>query len=96
MTIWAVMRGVTEYRFLFTGNYSFSPPWDPEDFRRCYLLLRLVPEWRDRLHKVEEIFPEWKGLVENWDELTELYEKERENTDGNAPHLYTRMKALLN
>lgn len=94
MTIWAVMRGVIEYRFLFTGNYYFSHPRDPDDFRRCYLLLRLIPEWRYRLNEVAEILPEWKSLVENWDELTELYENERENADGNAPLLYARMKEL--
>lgn len=94
-TIWMVLRNVHFQQSPFPERLRFAPPWDPGDFRRCYLLLRLIPEWRGRLEEVAEQFPVWKPLVKNWDELTELYEMERENSDGNAPLLYARMKELL-
>lgn len=64
------------------------------DFRRCYLLLKFIPEWKQRLHEVAERFPKWKPFVEQWDELTQLYEEERENVDGKARKLYARMREL--
>lgn len=94
-TIWAVMRGVNvDPEWEFFDRASFYPPSDPADFRRCYLLLRLIPEWRKRLWEIPLRFPWWNGVIWNWDELTALYEQERENPDGNAPLLYERMKKL--
>lgn len=96
-TIWTVMRGVNiSLVSSFGGGASFYPPSDPADFRRCYLLLRLIPEWRERLWEIPIQFPLWNGIVYHWDELTTLYEQERENPDKSAPLLYKRMKELLN
>ncbi len=55
-----------------------SVPCDISDFRRCWLLLRLIPEWQTRLNEVAEKHPAWKALVEHWNELEKLYIKERE------------------
>jgi hypothetical protein len=67
-------------------------PYDPDDFRRCKQLLDLVPEWRERLLEVAEVFPFWKPYTDAWDELDALYEAEA--SSGKAPKLYDRMKVL--
>ena len=74
------------------GNVFHEPPLDPDDFGRCYRLLRAFPEWRARLPEVAAAYPEWAGLVDAWDELTALYEEER--ASGTAPKLYARMQEL--
>ena len=88
-TIWFVMMGRKP-----TKQYFYpSPPSDPSDFGRCYRLLALMPSWRPRLPEVAAKYPEWKGLVEHWDELTTLWNEE--SPTGKCPKLYDRMKELL-
>jgi hypothetical protein len=71
-TMWSCLMGVTEHRI----NY----PHDPDDFSRCYKLLQFVPEWRLELGKLKTLHPVWEKLVDNWDTLTEMYERNvREN-----------------
>lgn len=53
-----------------------------------------MPSWRARLGEVAAAEPDWKPLVEAWDELTALYEDELTNKSGLAPKLYARMKEL--
>lgn len=89
-TIWAVMMAAG------AGHHGFFdswPPSDPDDFGRCYRLLRAFPDWRPRMPEVAVRFAAWKPLVEAWDELTALYELEQ--PAGSAPKLYARMRALL-
>lgn len=84
---------------VMTGSKMEDPgpdiPYDPSDFGRCYRLLALFPEWRERLGEVAEKFPMWGPMVKAWDELTTLYEEEVLNEDGKAPRLYARMQALI-
>lgn len=68
-------------------------PMDPSDFGRCYRLLKLFPQWLPRLGEVADRYPEWRPLVEAWDELTALYEKEMHK--DRSPMLYARMQELL-
>ena len=72
-----------------------SVPWDADDFGRCYRLLNIFPEWKSRLQEVADKYPEWQKLVDNWDKLTEIYERETKNKDGRAPELYRIMSDLL-
>ena len=67
-------------------------PGDPDDFGRCHRLLVLIPEWRERLREVAAAYPRWRGLVENWDELTSLYLEELPTR--HAPRCYKRMQEL--
>jgi len=53
-----------------TCNY----PYDPDDFSRCYALLKIVPEFRAELHKMKEEGGVWSDYVDNWDNMTEMYE----------------------
>jgi hypothetical protein len=80
------------------GRYEdFNVPYDPDDFRRCHLLLKAFPELRPKLGKVAERFPEWKALVERWDEVEALLTSEIGDIatgKGDAPKTYALMKEL--
>jgi hypothetical protein len=86
--VWAVMMGQTTTRI----RHEYDVPHDPADFGRCYRLLKVMPSWRARLPEVAARFPEWRGFVDAWDELTALYEEAL--PAGPAPKLYARMQEL--
>lgn len=52
-----------------------SHPHDPDDFKRCYKLLEIIPEWKESFHLMKDVSPIWNRLVENWDTLTNMYER---------------------
>ncbi len=54
---------------------TYCHPSDPDDFRRCYLLLKCMPEWNDRLSELCPLSQVWEKLVYCWPMLTELMEK---------------------
>ncbi len=56
-------------------NFSISYPYDPDDFSRCYKLLEVVPEWKSELNKLKPLCQEWSNLIDNWDELTRMFEQ---------------------
>src|SRR6266702_3517315 len=74
------------------SGFLYDVPHDPADFGRCHRLLQLMPEWRAQLHKVAEVFPKWKPLVDAWNELEALWLKEKPS--GRCPLLYERMHVL--
>jgi hypothetical protein len=51
-------------------------PYDRSDFGRCYRLLAMFPEWRDRLEDVADKYPSWAHLVQQWGYLERLYEND--------------------
>jgi hypothetical protein len=68
-TICAVMTGAAALSF------GADTPSDPDDFGRCYRLLKHFPEWRARMPEVAKKHPKFGPMVEAWDELTALYEQ---------------------
>lgn len=78
-------------------------PHDPDDFGRCYRLLRIAPEsWRRVRFPVQmpERSPEWAALAGAWDELTTMYEsvvgpKGHDWTPAAARKMYERMRGLI-
>jgi hypothetical protein len=94
-TIWSVMMGAEP-------DYHGEPS-DPDDFGRCYRLLKIAPaSWRANLSRVSDKYPVWTALVRQWDELTALYEDELVNGPIDkkyrvrmAPKTYARMKELI-
>lgn len=68
---------------------EYDYPRDCSDFGRCYRLLRLVPEWRDRIEEMVNHGPYWEAIATSWSELSALYEA------NDHDKLYQRMKALL-
>lgn len=61
--------------FMGSKNFVVNYPYDPDDFKRCYKLLNTVPEWKTRMHELKSLCPQWNNLVNNWDKLTEMFEK---------------------
>lgn len=60
---------------------SQAYPWDVDDFRRCYKLLKLIPEWEEEMLSNSQCSLRlccnvWTKLVDCWPELTRLYEAE--------------------
>jgi hypothetical protein len=69
-------------------------PYDPDDFSRCYKLLELFPGWKGRMQEVADKYPKWIPLVKNWDYMTELYEMEKTRKDRRMPELWNLMSGL--
>lgn len=71
-------------------------PADPDDLRRCRLLLEAVPTFRTELHRMAEVGPAWAALVDRWDELCALMDREapdwREGR-GAMPRTYALMRS---
>lgn len=78
---------------LLDDDWGYSTPQDAGDFKRCYELLQLIPEWRTRLNEVAEKHPHWKLIVEHWGELESLF-KEALN-DKTAPNPFWKFNSLL-
>jgi hypothetical protein len=72
---------------------AYSYPLDPADLGRCIRLLALAPEYRQRLHEMKTVSPEWAALVDHWKELERLYHSEA--ASGKARQCYDRMHELL-
>ena len=69
-----------------------SHPHDPDDFRRCYLLLKAVPQFRSKLGRMKNVSPTWSRLVDNWDKLTEMLEEQMQTKKPNG--MYEFMQKL--
>jgi len=50
-------------------------PYDSSDFGRCYNVLQAMPSLKDNFSKLAELSSERKALVENWDYISENWEK---------------------
>lgn len=86
-TIWLMMTG----RFHQHQSEPTGAPHDPDDFGRCYRLLKRFPEWRVQIVDMGFV-PGWEKLAENWGELEALYEEELPS--GKCAKLYARMREL--
>ena len=58
--------------FTKRGSSKTAYPHDPDDFRRCYELLKVMPEWRDRINEVGLLSNAWFQLTSNWGKLEEM------------------------
>lgn len=97
---WAAGRDTGTSSLTIYGALTGTPsphdrsdvPHDSADFGRCYRLLKLFPEWRNRLGEVAKKHSKWRGLADAWGELETLYEVELQT--GKANGLYERIKEL--
>lgn len=94
------MSSEAMWRCFMNGINAHSPnncPSDPDDFSRCYKLLQAVPEWKKDLYKLRDLSPAWNNLVENWDELTKMFEQNEREGWKNYKEIgmYEFMKKLI-
>ncbi len=88
------------YRFISSGyrnlgsssQYENIHPSDPSDFRRCYILIKAIPEWRENLDLMKQISPTWSNIVDNWDKLCSMLEELVETHKDNG--MYDFMKSI--
>ena len=68
---------------------SWTPyPHDPDDFSRCYNLLKIFPEWKERIEEMKCLGKIWRRIALAWEELEVLYEQK------DHKKLYERLKQL--
>lgn len=74
-------------------------PWDPDDFRRCQLLLKACPLAALAFDQMRTASPQWARLVDAWDEIHATIESECPDylarPRGEAPKGYRLMKQVL-
>lgn len=92
-TIFTMLTGINAL-----GDHSHSHPYDPDDLKRCRLLLEQCPQLQNIFYEMEKVSKEWAFLVANWDELCKTMDEEApdwRNGKGSAPKTYGMMKNLL-
>jgi hypothetical protein len=94
-TIYSVLTGKRS-----AGGRDGDAPYDPDDFGRCYRLLKRYPHWVEQLPKVAEAWPIWREFVPRWKEMCALYESEAmpdekgfAKAGSRAPKLYELIQA---
>lgn len=55
---------------------EYAHPYDPADFIRCKKLLQAVPELQGKLQDMSECSDAWSGLVDDWELISGLIEKD--------------------
>jgi hypothetical protein len=76
-------------------------PHDPDDFRRCQLLLRDCPLAAASFHLMRDVSPSWARLVDAWHQIHATLEAETpgyldDPRGRSAPNGYRLMKQILN
>jgi hypothetical protein len=68
---------------------GFVPPLDPDDFRRCYLLIKAVPELKKNFHLLRLVDPpHWANIVDNWDQLCAMLKEQMATGKPNGMYEY--------
>lgn len=83
----------------YQGIKNFnSYPHDPDDMRRCRLLLEQVPEFAPRILEMAAVNLQWSRLVNRWDEICATMDEEfpywRTNR-GSAKKTYAIMRECI-
>ena len=60
-------------------DFGFCHPLDADDFRRCWLLVKAVPEIKKRFLALSLVSFEWCGIVEGWEALAAMFEAKDSN-----------------
>jgi len=91
-TIFRTLAGIKQK----PGDWS-SHPHDPDDLRRCRLLLEQVPEFAPRIAEMAAVSPEWAQLVKFWELLCRTMDDECDwrNRKGRAANTYEMMQECI-
>ena len=82
------------------GKWFSNWPHDPDDLRRCEILLRAVPLLRRRFSEMRDVHPVWSALVDHWEGIVECMEQEvpgifESAPHGSAPKSYALMRSVI-
>lgn len=67
-----------------SGFDRTAHPYDPDDFRRCRLMLEACPELLIKLQDAADLSPQWAALIDCWATLYETMDAETPN--WRSPH----------
>jgi hypothetical protein len=79
---------------IVNNYFGLEHPHDPSDLNRCVELMKTAPEIKEEFYRMKEVSNIWSVLVDHWDELVLLMEKEKEQNNGRCTKTYQRMKEL--
>lgn len=68
------MAGIALGADAMDHGWGTDAPHDPSDFGRCYRLVKAVPEIRAAFPVIGARVPAFAGILENWDDLAQIYE----------------------
>lgn len=84
-------------------TWAINYPSDPDDLRRCILLLEQVPEFAPRISEMSFVSPVWAALSSQWDLLVQELKEEAAAFPGgwkgrhwSCPRTYEHMRLLIN
>lgn len=78
---------------MFFLEQNNAHPYDADDLKRCYFLLKILPEWEIEFKRtMQTVSIEWKNLVNNWDLLIEMLEKKLK---GEHTDLHRKIQSLI-
>lgn len=69
-------------------------PRDVADWGRCFRLLELIPEWRERIGEMSRHGPYWTALVSRWRDIESAYRRDM-RAGGPADDLIRRLVRAL-
>ena len=92
-TMFTVLTGIDAL-----NGWRYDHPHDPDDLKRCRLLLERCPQLKNVFFEMEKVSKTWALLVSDWDNLCKTMDEECpewRNGKGSAPKTYEMMKAIL-
>lgn len=72
---------------------DFAYPHDPDDFGRCYRMLRVCTDIAGNFQVIPDLPNPWPQLRTAWPELEKLWEEE--SPSGRCPRLYERLQTII-
>ncbi len=75
-----------------------SYPYDPDDFNRCLLFLKDVPEAREHMDSLRSMSVVWDVLIDKWEEIERSFLDEvglNWHKSNRAPKTYELMDNIL-
>lgn len=82
----AMFLGITGVKPYDMAGSALAYPLDPDDFKRCRLLVEQVPEIAARLEAVSSVSPIWQQIVDSWYSLCDTMDSESPNWRSGKVH----------
>lgn len=93
-TLFTRLSGIDACKY----NNKPAHPYDPDDLKRCRLMLERCPSLQEKLPDAADISPQWAALVAAWGEICATMDAESPNWragEGSAPKTYELIKQAV-